>query len=306
MEPKSDVGNLWGMTDDEVEYYGKLSIQHQEYLPWLFVNYAEEAESNVGNIKKSISILRNRKENVKVWQDYYKWNMEHERAKHFLGASMSIYHLAMLIFPFLSQKQEYKVFCDAVVLMICNQSMQASSFPWQGEYYQLIEPYIDSKMLNALTDERSSIQLYSNLVDSGLKNLAKITHAEFIRATVKNWHLSKCADIWTSYLEYMAVHGALPSRLHFGVEYRGEKYEEKGKIKLAKNFNAQKTQILKEIEDQKLDVMNINLKQFKAKFLSDYKDMTDRMFMKAWWELSGEGRVRSDKTTIKRKPKKTS
>ncbi|EIJ35720.1 hypothetical protein [Thiothrix nivea] len=225
MELKNDVGNPWGMTDGEMEYYGKLSTQHQEYLPWLFINYDEEAESNALNIKKSINIMQNRKANIKVWQYHYKWNIEHERAKHFLSASMSIHHLAMLVFPFLSQEQEYKVFCGAVVSMICNQSIQVSSFPWQGEYYQLVEPYIGQKAINALTDERSSIQLYSNLTDSGLKNLAKVAHAEFVRATVKNWHLSKCAEIWTSYLEYMTIHGALPSRLHFGVEYRGEQPE---------------------------------------------------------------------------------
>lgn len=72
------------------------------------------------------------------------------------------------------------------------------------------------------------------------------------------------------------------------------------KPKLKRNVAAQKMQILKEIEEQGLDPMNIKLKEFKAKFLLDYPEMTDRMFMKAWWELSDESKVRSDRYTLKK------
>lgn len=225
MRLNSEDGNAWGMTDTEMEYYGRLSIPHQEYLPWLFVNYEEEAASNADNIKKVIGILQNRKINTNdVWMGCFEWNTEHERSKHFVNPSMSIHHLARLIFPFLSQKQEYKVFCDAIISMICNQSMKVDSFPWQGEYFQLVESQIDGKKIKAITDERSRVQLYAEL-DNGLKILAKISHIEFFRAAAKNWHLSKCADVWASYLDYIAIHGAIPSRLHFGVGYRGEQPE---------------------------------------------------------------------------------
>lgn len=252
-------------------HHAELSEEESTLFEWLLPQWHREFLQHKNYpayaIKTSLVRLANRDEDARgFWNDAILGLRD-------TPAALSIIKLSMMVYPLIDLAINRRQLCQAIIIEIKRGNLKPYVYP-------------DSLEDRGLSD-REKLQAYLRLPLTE-QVFAIIELDELGRGlTTTETFQRQAHTLWKRYYD----------RARLTDEPPPPPPPEKPKLK--RNVAAQKIQILREIEEQGLDPMNIKLKEFKAKFLLDYPEMTVRMFMNAWWKLSDESKVRSDRYTLK-------